>query len=235
VVQAIRHHPVSRPRSSNAACGFPALRSPTGFTAKHTTRPVIAREWAADAVFALRQSSFRWFLALQVFCRLSPITMPSPSSEAHQKSGPFPPPALPGLNSTMALSDTRRHRCLFATLRPRPSCRTGLRRLPAPPFQRAVPSTPADRMGACVDYFPIHAAFPVIQAGRRPQLHFRGLLRLHSRYGPLDCSTAQGGLCHEASARPVTRQSRSSATGAIDNFPDGSFLHWWCAPSARTE
>ena len=31
VVQAIRHHPVSRPRSSNAACGFPALRSPTGF------------------------------------------------------------------------------------------------------------------------------------------------------------------------------------------------------------
>ena len=31
VVQASRHHPVSRPRSSNAACGFPALRSPTGF------------------------------------------------------------------------------------------------------------------------------------------------------------------------------------------------------------
>jgi hypothetical protein len=67
VVQAIRHHPVSRPRSSNAACGFPALRSPTGFTAKHTTRPVIARDRAADAVFALRQSSFRRFLALQVF------------------------------------------------------------------------------------------------------------------------------------------------------------------------
>ena len=32
-------------------------------------------------------------------CRLSPITMPSPSSEAHQKSGSFPPPALPGLSS----------------------------------------------------------------------------------------------------------------------------------------
>jgi hypothetical protein len=76
VVQAIRHHPVSRPRSSNAACGFPALRSPTGFTAKHTTRPVFARDWAADAVFALRHSSFRRLLALQVFYRLSPITMP---------------------------------------------------------------------------------------------------------------------------------------------------------------
>jgi hypothetical protein len=30
------HHSVSSPRSSNAACGFPALRSPTGFTSRHT-------------------------------------------------------------------------------------------------------------------------------------------------------------------------------------------------------
>src|SRR6478736_9118607 len=66
--------------------------------------------------------------------------------------------------------------------------------------------------GACVDCFPAHAAFPVSQAGRHPLLHFRDLLRLHSRYGPLDCSTAQGGLCHEAPARSVTRPSRSSAT-----------------------
>src|SRR6516162_5044430 len=27
--------------------------------------------------------------------------------EAHQKSGPFPPPALPGLSGTMTLSDSR--------------------------------------------------------------------------------------------------------------------------------
>src|SRR3954466_5693651 len=40
-------------------------------------------------------------------CRLSPITMPSPSSEAHQKSGSFPPPALPGLSSHMTLSEPR--------------------------------------------------------------------------------------------------------------------------------
>ncbi len=40
-------------------------------------------------------------------CRLSPITMPSPSSEAHQKSGSFPPPALPGLSSTTTLSESR--------------------------------------------------------------------------------------------------------------------------------
>jgi hypothetical protein len=117
----------------------------------------------------------------------------------------------------------------------RPPSQPGLHRLPAPPFQRAVPITPADRTGARVDCFPIHAAFPEIQAGRHPHHHFRGLLRLHSRYGPLDCSTAQGGLCHEASTRPVTQPGRSSATGTIDNSPGEIFLHWWCVPSARTE
>ena len=64
------------------------------------------------------------------------------------------------------------------------------------------------------------------RAGRHPHRLFRGLLRLHSRYGPLDRSTAQGGLCHEASARPVTRPSRSSATRSIDNSLGGTFLHW---------
>src|SRR3954464_14185778 len=31
VAWAIRHHPVSRPRSSNRTCGFPASGFPTGF------------------------------------------------------------------------------------------------------------------------------------------------------------------------------------------------------------
>ena len=59
---------------------------------------------------------------------------------------------------------------------------------------------------------PSHAAFPGSQAGRHPRLHFRGLLRLHSNYGPLDRSTAQGGLCHRASVHPVTRTNRLPAT-----------------------
>src|ERR1039457_3797395 len=105
----------------------------------------------------------------------------------------------------------------MATSRSLPSPATDLPRLPALPFQRAVPTTPADRTGACVDCFPAHTAFPVIQAGRHPRLHFRGLLGLHSRYGPLDRSTAQGGLCHEASARSVAPTRRSSATRSIDN------------------
>jgi hypothetical protein len=54
----------------------------------------------------------------------------------------------------------------------------------------------------------------------------RGLLRLHSYYGPSDCSTAQDGLCHEASTRTVARPRRSSATRPIDISLGGFFLHW---------
>src|SRR4051812_21508381 len=81
---------------------------------------------------------------------------------------------------------------------------------------------------------PPRAAFPEIQAGRRPRLRFRGLLRLHSRYGPPDRSTARGGLRHEASARLVARTGRSSATRSTDNSLGGTSLHWWRAPSGRT-
>ena len=73
---------------------------------------------------------------------------------------------------------------------------------------------------------PPRAAFPVSQPGRRPRLHFRGLLRLHSHYGPSDRSAALGGLCHEASTRPVAQTSRSSATRSTDNSLGGTFLHW---------
>ena len=111
-------------------------------------------------------------------------------------------------------------------LKPRPSIWTGLPRLPASPFQRAVSNTPADRTGACVDCFPARAAFPEQKAGRRLHRLFRGLLELHSRYGPLDRSAAQGGLCHEASTRPVAQPRRSSASGSIDNSIRGRSGRW---------
>jgi hypothetical protein len=100
-----------------------------------------------------------------VFAGSSPITFTSPSSKARQKSGSFPLPALPGFIGRMTLSDSRQCRRLKATLRPLPSHRTGLPRLPEPPFRRAVPTTPADRAGAHVDYFPAHAAFPTYPGG----------------------------------------------------------------------
>jgi len=81
---------------------------------------------------------------------------------------------------------------------------------------------------------PSHAAFPDLWAGRHPHCPFRGLLRLHSRYGPHARSTAQGGLCHGASTRPVTRPRRPSATSSIDNSLGGTLLHRRFAPSRRT-
>ena len=45
----------------------------------------------------------------------------------------------------------------------------------------------------------------------------------------------ESGLCHEASARLVAQQDRSSATRFIDNFLGGTSLHWQHAPSGRTE
>ena len=118
----------------------------------------------------------------------------------------------------------------------RPSPEATLRPLPSPKrvspvacitcFQHAAPITPADQMGAHVDCFPTRAAFPVTLAGRHPHLHFRGLLRLHSRCGLLARSAAQGDLCHEASVWSVTRPPCSSATRPIDSYLGGFFLHW---------
>ena len=236
---AFWQHPVSSPRSSNRTCGFPASGSPTGFTARHTTDGLSTRVSCdnTQAVMSLR-------LAAQLSPKRPDLIgadrhcashRSSASSKARQKSGSFAPPALPGINARMTLSDSRQNRHRSATLRPLPSPITGLPRLPASPFRRAVPTTPADRAGAHVDCFPAHAAFPKWQEGRHPHCHFRGLLRLHSRYGPLDRSTAQGGLCHEASRRPVTRPPRSLATRSTDNSLGGIFLHWCSAPSGRTD
>ena len=137
----------------------------------------------------------------------------SSPSEAHHKSGPFPPPALPGLSSTMTLSDSRPDRRQLRRWRTPPPPAAGIPRLPKSPFRRAVPTYPGGSRQVLASVASLsHAAFPVSQPGRHPRLHFRGLLGLHSRYGPSDCSTAQGGLRRKASARPVTPPSRLPAT-----------------------
>jgi hypothetical protein len=80
-----------------------------------------------------------------------------------------------------------------------------------------------------------HAAFPRYSGGSASATSLSRLLRLHSRYGPLARSTAQGGLCRKAPARPVTRTSRLPATRLIDNSLGRTYLHWCCAPSGRTQ
>ena len=82
------------------------------------------------------------------------------------------------------------------------------------------------RTGARVGCFPVGTAFPVRLAGRRPRLHFRGLLRLHACYGLQGCSATRGGLCHKAPAQPVTGPSRLSATRLTDYYLGGTSTHW---------
>jgi hypothetical protein len=119
----------------------------------------------------------------------------------------------------MTLSDSRQDHRLKTTLRTLPSSRTGLPRLPASSFRRAVPTTPADQVGAHVDGFPTHAAFPKWPEGRHPHCHFRALLRLHTRYGTSDRSAAQGDLCREASASRLPDK-------AARQLPDLSTTVW---------
>src|SRR5260221_238660 len=64
-----------------------------------------------DTAFSERSGS------QSVFTGSSPITFTSPSSKAHQKSGSFPPPALPSFNGRMTLSDSRQCRRLEASLK----------------------------------------------------------------------------------------------------------------------
>ena len=146
-----------------------------------------------------------------------------------RRSGSFPPAALPGFIGTTAPSDSHRSR------RPKSASRS----LPSPrwvcPVSRITFPTccahyPGGSNGCSCRLLPRPRGLPVMQGGRHPRLHFRGLLRLHSRYGPSSCSTAQGGLCHEASIQPVAQPNRSSATRPIDNCLSGFFLHWLSVP-----
>ena len=114
------------------------------------------------------------------------------------------------------------------------SAATGLPRCPNHFAYVPCPLPRRIETGACVDCFPARVAFPILWVGRHPHCPFRGLLRLHSRYGPHACSTTQGGLCHGASTGPVARPRRPSATSSIDNSLGGTLLHKCFAPSRRT-
>jgi len=98
----------------------------------------------------------------------------------------------------MALSDSRTdRRPCWRRLGPRPPARPGPPSLTTDPLPCMPCSLPRwteqvllVAVVACshAGVFPVRAAFPVSQAGRHPHLHFRGLLKLHTRYGLQGCS-----------------------------------------------
>ncbi len=189
---AMRQRSVSLPRSSNRTGGFPASGFPIGFTMEHTDKKIGCKR-VLRSIFPVLHSLIQ-----------QPPTGPVVDGVARLIANHRDLPILGSTPKVRVLSSagiTRPQRSYDpvrlppmpppkATLRPLPSHRTGLPRLLGSPFRRAVPTTPADRAGARVDCFPAHAAFPKWQEGRHPHCHFRGLLRLHSRYGPSDCSAA---------------------------------------------
>src|SRR6266403_3789403 len=99
-----------------------------------------------------------------VFSGLSPITTTSPSSKAHQKSGPFAPPALPGLNAPTTLSDSRHGRRLrdveAATL-----ALDGSPPITLTTFPTCRAHYPGGSSGCAGRLLPTHAAFPKWQEG----------------------------------------------------------------------
>jgi hypothetical protein len=107
VAWAMRQRSVSHPRSSNRTCGFPASGSPTGFTVRHTKQSTDRKRHLRGVLST--QLSLKDLDHIGV-CRLIAITFTLPSSKAYQKSGSFPPPALPGFNGHTTLSDSRRCR-----------------------------------------------------------------------------------------------------------------------------
>ena len=101
------------------------------------------------------------------------------------------------------------------------------------PSLHAVLNTPVDRIRCSLvgelrvparGFFPVRAAFPITGAGRRPHRYFRGLLKLHTRYGLPSCSPTIRGLYHEAPPSPVSRLGRSQATKFNQQPP-------WVGPS----
>src|ERR1700676_4553292 len=82
----------------------------------------------------------------------------------------------------MTLSDSRQSRRLKATLRPLPPPKTGPPNSPNPPSDVPCPLPRRIERDARVDYFSRSRGLPKWPEGRHPHCHFRGLLRLHTRY-----------------------------------------------------
>ena len=168
VAWAVWQRPVSHPRSSNRTCGFPASGFPTGFT----VRPRQSTAQRVRSIFASRHSSLGQVRPLQVFAGSSANHPDLAIFESAPEVRALPSAGVTRLQRSYDPVRLPLRRRPSAALRPLPSSQTGLPRLPASPFRRAVPTTPADRTGARVDCFPVHAAFPALQAGRHPHLTF---------------------------------------------------------------
>jgi len=173
-----------------------------------------------DTAFSEGSGSF------QVLPGSSPIALSSPSSKAHQKSGSFPPPALPGFNSTTDPVRLPPTAVVCYDVEAAALAHDG-----SPPITRITFSTchahyPGEPNGCSRRFLPRPRGLPRYAGGSAfaPSLSRPAQASLTLR--PVELLSRQGDLCHEAPARSVAQPSRSSATRRIDNFLGGTFLHW---------
>ena len=74
-----------------------------------------------------------------------------------------------------------------------------------------------------------------LTGGRRPHLHFRGLLRLHSRSARKVAQPPKAAFVTGLRSRRLPDKTACQLPDQTDNCLGGSFLHWCYAPSGRTE
>ena len=171
---------VSTSRSSNRTCGFPASGSPTAVAFRHTPSTLKLASPEGQACSRIASPFFGGY-------RLAPLSRPLSPSQACPKSGPFPPPALPGFTGTTSLSATPYG----------PACPSRVAGWCAPPpfgasrvaldllVYMLSPLPRRDRWVLALLPSPTTAAFPEIQAGRLPHYLFRGLLSVHCTLRPV--------------------------------------------------
>src|SRR5215831_6398499 len=151
----------------------------------------------------------------------------SPSSKARQKSGPFPPPALPGLNGTVTPSDSRpsrRHlRRWRRYLRP-------LRVSPDYPDHPSDVPCPLPRWitaGACVGCFPAVRGLPRISAGSASTISLSGPAQASLTLRPIRLlSRPRATFVARLQPGGLPRQAACQLPDQTDYYLDGFFLHW---------
>ena len=173
---AIRHRPVSPPRSSNRTCGFPASGSPTGFTSRPTVDGqfrLVSRDGtvARDQPSPCGRAPSEAFRSRLVFLGSSPITDPRLLRKRARSQGPFlrrhypastvlwpcPTPAQPAADRGVGGATSGWNGPPPITRITFPTCRAHY-----PGGSERVHASVASQF---------RAAFPNRQVGRHPQLH----------------------------------------------------------------
>src|SRR5262249_27062072 len=157
------------------------------------------------------------------------LLLSSPSSKACQKSGPFPPPELPGFIGRTSLSDSRSRRHPSGDVwGGNPRARSGLPRCVVLPCQRAVPTTPADPNGCTYPVsFPVRCSLPRYTGGSASASLLSRPAQASLTLRPVNSLSRPRRPLSQGFSPPITRISCLSATR-----PNRLLSRWSLPPPA---